>query len=327
MAADLSRALALLERQTGRRAPFADALRDVETARPGSSTLDAAIERAIGEGGGETPNATVGNPGPDVTMATPANVANMFGFNSNTPGAFSNAPGGRIGSAVSTLATLFSAPPMVGPMVNVGARAISMANAVRAAEESLRAEQPPDFLTLDMASRGPSASQIAATLASMNLSPNAQAAIMGSLPGGTNPAAQIAQHAAAPFGRGSDEPDAAIATESASQPGTQAAAIAAMAEAANEAALADAPSAPGGSGGPGPGDGSDSGTGVGEFRRGGTVPRTGRALVHKNEEVVRASEAQRPGVRPLLKAINKPGESDIERRLADFERRHGNEPI
>ena len=79
------------------------------------------------------------------------------------------------------------------------------------------------------------------------------------------------------------------------------------------------PAGPGDSTGLG-GEGSGSGSstaGVGgegdAYRRGGTVRKTGLARLHKGEEVVRRSEAQR--IRPALKTINKPGASGFERLL------------
>ena len=62
-------------------------------------------------------------------------------------------------------------------------------------------------------------------------------------------------------------------------------------------------------GNPGFGEGQSEG----DFHRGGTVRKTGLARLHKGEEVVRRSEAQR--IRPALKTINKPGASGFERLL------------
>jgi hypothetical protein len=68
------------------------------------------------------------------------------------------------------------------------------------------------------------------------------------------------------------------------------------------------PGTPGATSGGGTGN-SDAGDSWG---RGGTIKRTGPANVHRGEEVVRKSEAARPGVRSLLKAINKPGVGPVE---------------
>lgn len=109
---------------------------------------------------------------------------------------------------------------------------------------------------------------------------------------GLNAAQLDAINQEAPFGRGGDEPAPPDPTF---------------------ADIANSPDANiGGMGQAGPADpGEDSGIGV--FRRGGTVKRTGPARVHQGEEVIRASEARR--VRPALKQINRPGVSGLERLL------------
>lgn len=92
----------------------------------------------------------------------------------------------------------------------------------------------------------------------------------------------------------------------------------------------DGPSGPGSDGNTSDGTGPGNTGGVGDgpaYRRGGTVKKTGPALVHKREEVVRASEASRPGVRPLLKSINKPGESPLEKKVREFEAKNGDRRI
>lgn len=72
----------------------------------------------------------------------------------------------------------------------------------------------------------------------------------------------------------------------------------------------------GGSGQSSPGASGDPGDAYG---RGGTVRRTGLARVHRGEEVIRGSQAQR--IRPALREINKPGISGFERLLVDHRRR------
>jgi hypothetical protein len=134
----------------------------------------------------------------------------------------------------------------------------------------------------------------AEALAAMNVTPDTMGGLMGGLPGGTHPDMQMAQHG---FGQ-SPAP-------SGNDPAANAAAGLAAGLAAAEA---EAGGVPGGTPGE---DGDDSGIGV--FRRGGTVRKTGPATVHEGEEVVRASEARR--VRPALKAINRPGAGGLERML------------
>ena len=79
------------------------------------------------------------------------------------------------------------------------------------------------------------------------------------------------------------------------------------------------PAGPGSASGPGgsagaPAGGGDAGN-PGDFHTGGTVRRTGPARVHGGEEVIRKSEASKPGVREALQDINRPGVGRAERGL------------
>lgn len=158
----------------------------------------------FGGGGGPTSSGAT-NSGPDVTLATPSNVLSLF---SGSPLAI-NGPS-ALNQGVNFGLGLLGASPFGamfgGQVAALSARAAMAAHANLQAEQTLRNEQPQDYVLLDMIARGSNTGQApsAANLASMNqggqISLPAFATLtqgLGITPGQLNAISQ-----AAPFGQG-----------------------------------------------------------------------------------------------------------------------------